>query len=100
MSATAIVGTGFIGPVHLEALRRLGRPVAGVLGSSPDKSAASGAGSRRARGYANFDEVLADPDVSVDPPRLAESAALRALPARHRRRQARALREAARHEHA
>jgi hypothetical protein len=30
-TAAALVGTGFIGPVHLEALRRLGRPVAGVL---------------------------------------------------------------------
>ena len=33
----AVVGTGFIGPVHVEALRRLGRPVVGVLGSSPEK---------------------------------------------------------------
>src|SRR5205823_1451881 len=28
---SALVGTGFIGPVHVEALRRLGRPVVGVL---------------------------------------------------------------------
>jgi hypothetical protein len=31
----AVVGTGFIGPVHVEALRRLGRPMVGVLGSTP-----------------------------------------------------------------
>ncbi|WP_366914725.1 Gfo/Idh/MocA family oxidoreductase, partial [uncultured Meiothermus sp.] len=33
-----VVGTGFIGPVHVEALRRLGVEVKGVLGSSPSKS--------------------------------------------------------------
>ena len=30
--SAAIIGAGFIGPVHLEALRRLGIPVAGILG--------------------------------------------------------------------
>ena len=34
----ALVGTGFMGPVHTEALRRLGIEVAGVLGSSEEKS--------------------------------------------------------------
>ena len=35
----AVAGTGFIGPVHVEALRRLGDVrVKGVLGSSPAKS--------------------------------------------------------------
>jgi len=65
MTATALVGTGFIGPVHLEALRRLGRPVAGVLASSAEKSrrAAQSLGIRR--GYANFHELLADPEISV-----------------------------------
>ena len=37
----ALVGTGFIGPVHVEALRRLGRPVVGVLGSSRSRSEAA-----------------------------------------------------------
>src|SRR5262249_22037806 len=31
-------GTGFIGPVHVEALRRLGRVVRGVSGSSPERA--------------------------------------------------------------
>ena len=35
--ATAIIGTGFMGPVHTEALRRLGVQVYGILGSSPEK---------------------------------------------------------------
>ena len=40
----AVVGTGFIGVVHVEALRRLGIEVAGVVGSTPER-----APSKRAR---------------------------------------------------
>ena len=36
----AVVGTGFIGVVHVEALRRLGVEVAGVVGSSPERARA------------------------------------------------------------
>jgi predicted dehydrogenase len=61
----ALVGTGFIGPVHLEALRRLGRPVIGVLGSSPEKSTQAAQRWGIARGYASFAELLADPAVQV-----------------------------------
>jgi len=35
--SAVVVGTGFIGPVHVEALRRLGIRVAGILGSSAEK---------------------------------------------------------------
>ena len=35
-----VVGTGFIGVVHVEALRRLGIDVAGVVGSSPERAEA------------------------------------------------------------
>jgi predicted dehydrogenase len=31
-----VVGTGFIGPVHVEALRRVGADVVGLVGSSPE----------------------------------------------------------------
>jgi predicted dehydrogenase len=65
MIATALVGTGFIGPVHLEALRRLGRPIAGVLASTPDKSRQAAASLGIARGYADFAELLADPQAGV-----------------------------------
>src|SRR3954447_3975053 len=34
----AVVGTGFIGVVHVEALRRLGIEVSGVVGSSPSRA--------------------------------------------------------------
>jgi predicted dehydrogenase len=62
---SAIVGTGFIAPVHVEALRRLGRPVLGVLGSTPDKSRAAAAAWGLPRGYDRLEDVLNDPAVSV-----------------------------------
>lgn len=34
----AVVGSGFIGPVHVEGLRRAGVNVAAIVGSSPEKS--------------------------------------------------------------
>ena len=37
----AVIGSGFIGTVHIEALRRIGVGVVGLLGSSRDRSAAS-----------------------------------------------------------
>jgi predicted dehydrogenase len=61
----AVVGTGFIGPVHVEALRRLGIPVVGVLGSSHGKSRAAAMAMGLEKGYASFDELLADPAVQV-----------------------------------
>jgi len=58
----AVVGTGFIGVVHVEALRRLGVEVTGVVGSSPE----------RARGkpglpepYESLEAMLADERVDV-----------------------------------
>lgn len=61
----AIVGVGFIGPVHLEALRRIGVPVKGVLGSSPDKSRSAARSLGLEVGYESFDQLTADADVTV-----------------------------------
>jgi predicted dehydrogenase len=61
----AIVGTGFIAPVHIEALRRLARLVVGILGSSPEKSKAAARELDIPKAYGHFEEVLADRDVSV-----------------------------------
>src|SRR5262245_58368480 len=63
--AAAVVGTGFIGPVHVEALRRLGRPVAGILGSTPEKGRAAAKTLDLPRAYERYDELLADPAVGV-----------------------------------
>jgi predicted dehydrogenase len=62
---SAIVGAGFIGPVHVEALRRLGRPITGVLGSTPEKSWQAAQALGIARGYASYAELLADAEVQV-----------------------------------
>jgi predicted dehydrogenase len=64
-TGTAVVGTGFIGPVHVEALRRLGRPVVGVLGSSPEKSRTAAQAMGIAKAYGRFEDVLADAAVTV-----------------------------------
>lgn len=61
----ALVGAGFIGPVHLEALRRLGKRVVGVLGSSPEGSRQAAARLGLEKGYADYAEVLADAAVSA-----------------------------------
>ena len=61
----AVIGTGFIGPVHVEAIRRLGHRVVGVLGSTPNKSRAAADAMAIPRGYADLAELLADPTVDV-----------------------------------
>jgi predicted dehydrogenase len=62
---SAVIGSGFIGTVHVEALRRLGVQVTGLLGSSPERAAASARRLGVARGYASLDELLADDRVEV-----------------------------------
>lgn len=61
----AVAGTGFIGPVHVEAVRRLGHRVVGVLGSSHAKSLASAGVLGTEKGYPNFAALLADPAVEI-----------------------------------
>ncbi len=60
-----MIGTGFIGAVHLEALRRLGVRICGVLGSSPGRGAERAQALGVPRAYATLDEVLDDPAVQV-----------------------------------
>src|SRR5947209_18037591 len=61
----AVVGTGFIGVVHGEALRRLGVQVHGVVGSSHDRAAARSRELGLPRAYESFEAMLADPRVDV-----------------------------------
>lgn len=63
--AAVVVGTGFMGPVHVEGLRRAGIPVAGILGSSPEKSHAQAARLGLSKAYTSFEEMLEDPQVHV-----------------------------------
>jgi predicted dehydrogenase len=61
----AVVGAGFIGPVHVEALRRLGLPVQGILGCDQAESDRAAATLGLPKAYTSLDEVLADPAVQA-----------------------------------
>jgi predicted dehydrogenase len=56
-----VVGTGFIGVVHVDALRRLGVEVTGVVGSTPERAALKGIGPV----YESYEALLADDRVDV-----------------------------------
>ncbi len=64
-SKAAVVGTGFIGPVHVEALIRAGVRVQGVLGTSLEKSERLAEPFGIPRAYRDFDELLNDSEVDV-----------------------------------
>ena len=61
----AVVGTGFIGVVHVEALRRLGVQVHGVVGSSRDRATVRSRELGLPPAYESFEAMLADPRVEV-----------------------------------
>ncbi|MEM7694147.1 MAG: Gfo/Idh/MocA family oxidoreductase [Pseudomonadota bacterium] len=61
----AVIGTGFIGGVHVASLRRLGVTVAGVLGSSPERGVAGAAAHGVAHAYPSLEALLADGSVDV-----------------------------------
>ena len=61
----AVIGTGFIGTVHVEALRRIGVQVRGVLGSTPDRGAARASALGVGHAYPSLDAILDDPAVDV-----------------------------------
>jgi predicted dehydrogenase len=61
----AVVGTGFIGVVHVEALRRLGVEVTGIVGSSPERAAEKARAATLPAPYPSFEAMLADPAIDV-----------------------------------
>lgn len=61
----AVVGTGFIGPVHVEALRRVGQNVVGILGSDIMKSRLAAEILGIPKAYGSYSDLLADPNVQV-----------------------------------
>ncbi|HUN06702.1 MAG TPA: Gfo/Idh/MocA family oxidoreductase [Aggregatilineales bacterium] len=63
MTNAVVVGTGFIGPVHVEALRRIGVHVRGVLGSSPEKSQQAAQSMNLEVAYPNYQAIIDDPEV-------------------------------------
>jgi predicted dehydrogenase len=79
----AVIGAGFIGPVHVEALRRLGIGIAGILGSGRSESQSAKYKLGLPKAYESYDEVLNDKGVQsvhiAVPNRLHFDMARRAL---------------------
>ncbi len=61
----AVIGAGFVGKAHIEALRRLPVPVRGTLVSSGERSDAAAKALGLERAYQSVDEIAADPAVTV-----------------------------------
>ena len=62
---SAVIGLGFVGKAHVEALRRLGISVRGALGSSGETTAAACKALNLERAYSSLDELAADAAVDV-----------------------------------
>ena len=61
----AVAGTGFIGVVHVEALRRLGIEITGIVGSTPERAAEKARAENLPDPYPSFEAMLADERVDV-----------------------------------
>ncbi|MCU0963146.1 MAG: Gfo/Idh/MocA family oxidoreductase [Pirellulaceae bacterium] len=79
----AVIGSGFIGPVHVEALRRAGVAVVGILDADLPRSQEAAARLQLPRAYADLEELLDDEAVHAVhiavPNRLHYDMAKRAL---------------------
>ena len=60
-----VVGTGFIGPAHVEGLRRNGITVAALAEETAEKANLKAAELGIPRAYSSLDELLADPEIAV-----------------------------------
>ena len=60
-----VAGTGFIGPAHVEALRRLGIEVAGLSEIDLQRGQERAAALKIGKVYPTFGEMLADPAIDV-----------------------------------
>ncbi len=60
-----VVGVGFIGVAHVEALRRLGIDVAGVVGSSPERARVKADSAGLPKVYDSLEAMVADDSIDV-----------------------------------
>jgi predicted dehydrogenase len=60
-----VIGLGFVGRAHLDALRRLGISVRGILASTPERGKEAAAALQLPRVYASLEELAGDPSVQV-----------------------------------
>ncbi len=60
-----VIGTGFIGPAHIEALRRLGIEVVGIAGSRPERAQPKAEALNIHKVYEDWRDLVTDPAVNV-----------------------------------
>ena len=65
MTGVGVIGTGFMGVAHSEALRRLGLDVVGIVGSTPARARAKAATAPLPPVVDSVEELLADPAVTA-----------------------------------
>ncbi len=61
----AVIGLGFMGRTHIQALRRLGIEVFGVAGISAEEAITAARDLSISKAYSSFDEAIADKEVKV-----------------------------------
>jgi predicted dehydrogenase len=64
-TTAAVIGAGFAGAAHVEALRRVGVHVAAIAASSPERAASAAARLGIARWSGDYRELVADPGIDV-----------------------------------
>ena len=90
----AVIGAGFIGPVHVEGLRRAGVRVKGIAGISADEATRAAADTRSAPRISERGRAARGSRGQERARRVAEPAAPRSRARRPQSRQARRLRKA------
>ncbi len=60
-----VAGTGFIGPAHVEGIRRIGIQVLGLAENTPENARLKASELGIPRVYDSFDAMLADPDIDI-----------------------------------
>src|ERR1043166_2266069 len=64
-TVAAVIGAGFVGRAHIEALRRIPVRVKGTLVSSGDRTSAAVKALGLERAYASVDEIAADREITA-----------------------------------
>jgi len=65
INSAAVIGTGFIGTVHVESIRRTGVPVKGVLAGNSESTKIGAKKLLVDKAYESLDQICEDKDVTV-----------------------------------
>ena len=65
IDSAAVIGTGFIGTVHVESIRRTGVKVKGVLAGNPESTKLGAKKLAVEQAYASLDQICEDKDITV-----------------------------------